>query len=105
MKFGVNTFIWSATYDHTVQKLLPLIKQRGLDGVEVAIFQAAYCPAAAIRRDTEANGIECTVCSVILPGWSLITDDADVRRKTVLHLRDAIKAVADAGSRILAGPL
>ena len=105
MKFGVNTFIWSATYDLTVQALLPSIKRRGFDGIEVPIFQPAEFPASAIRRDTEANGIECTVCSVILPGWSLISDDADIRGKTVLHLRDAIKAVADAGSRILAGPL
>lgn len=105
MKFGVNTFIWSATYNNTVSALLPLIKERGFDGVEVPIFEPAEFPASAIRRDTEANGVECTVCSVLLPGRSLIGDDADVRRKTVVHLRDAIKAVADAGSRILAGPL
>jgi D-psicose/D-tagatose/L-ribulose 3-epimerase len=105
MKFGVNTFIWSATYGQTVRDLLPLIKQRGFDGVEVPLFQPAEFPASAVRRDTEANGIECTVCSVLLPGFSLIGDDAGVRRKTILHLQDAIKAVAEAGAGILAGPL
>ena len=105
MKFGVNTFIWSATYDHSVRALLPLIKERGFDGVEVPLFRPAEFPASAVRRDTEANGIECTVCSVLVQGLSLISDDADVRRKTVLHLRDAIKAVADAGAGIIAGPL
>src|SRR5580692_5430804 len=105
MKFGVNTFIWSAAYDHSVRALLPLIKQRGFDGVEVPLFRPAEFPAAAVRRDTEANGLECTVCSVLVQGLSLIGDDAHVRRKTVSHLRDAIKAVADAGARIIAGPL
>jgi D-psicose/D-tagatose/L-ribulose 3-epimerase len=42
---------------------------------------------------------------VLLQGLSLIGDDADVRRRTVLHLRDLIKAAADAGARIVAGPL
>src|ERR1700721_780140 len=104
MKFGVNTFIWSAAYDHSVGALLPLIKERGFDGVEVPLFRSAEFPASAIRRDTEANGIECTICSVLVQGLSLISGDADIRRKTVLHLRDAIKATAEAGASIIAGP-
>jgi D-psicose/D-tagatose/L-ribulose 3-epimerase len=105
MKFGVNTFIWSATYDQSVRALLPLIKERGFDGVEVPLFRPAEFPASAVRRDTEANGLECTICSVLVQGLSLISDDADVRRNTKLHLQDAIKAVADAGAKIIAGPL
>jgi D-psicose/D-tagatose/L-ribulose 3-epimerase len=105
MKFGVNTLIWSATYDHSVRAVLPLIKERGFDGVEVPLFRPAEFPAALVRQDTEAHAIECTICSVLVQGLSLISDDADVRRKTVLHLRDAIKAGADAGARIIAGPL
>jgi len=105
MKFGVNTFIWSATYDASVRALLPLIKERGFDGVEVPLFRPAQFPASAVRRDTETNALECTICSVFVQGLSLISDDADVRRKTMLHLRDAIKAAADAGAKIIAGPL
>jgi D-psicose/D-tagatose/L-ribulose 3-epimerase len=105
MKFGVNTFIWSASYNDSVRALLPLIKERGFDGVEVPIFRPAEFPASAVRRDTETNGIECTICSVFVQGLSLISDDADVRSKTKLHFRDTIKAAADAGARIVAGPL
>src|ERR1700683_2338747 len=105
MKFGVNTFIWSAAYNHSVRALLPVIKERGFDGVEVPLFRPAEFPASAIRHDTAANGLECTVCSVVCQGLSLISDDADIRRKTVLHLRDAIKSVADAGASVIAGPL
>ena len=105
MKFGVNTFIWSAEYNPSVEALLPLIKERGFDGVEVPLFRAAGFPAADIRRATEANGLECTVCSVFVQGLSLISEDAEVRDKSRRHLRDAIKASADAGARIIAGPL
>jgi D-psicose/D-tagatose/L-ribulose 3-epimerase len=105
MKFGVNTFIWSLEYDRSVEALLPRIKEHGFDGVEVPLFRPAEFPAAGIRKDTEANGLECTVCSVLVKGLSLISDDAEVRRQTLLHLRDVIKAVADAGAKIVAGPL
>jgi D-psicose/D-tagatose/L-ribulose 3-epimerase len=45
------------------------------------------------------------VCSVLLDGLSLISDDADLRRKTQAHLRDVVKAAAEAGATVVAGPL
>src|SRR5258708_5861359 len=98
MKFGVNTFIWSAEYNRTVAALLPLIKERGFDGVEVPLFRPAEFPAADIRRATEANGLECTVCSVFIQGLSLNSEDAEVRNKSRAHLADAIQAAAEAGA-------
>jgi D-psicose/D-tagatose/L-ribulose 3-epimerase len=105
MKFGVNTFIWSAQYDPAVQAMLPAIKEHGFDGVEVPLFRASEFPAARIRKDTQAQGLDCNVCSVLVQGFSLISDDAQVRRQTQQHLRDAIQAVAEAGARVMAGPL
>jgi D-psicose/D-tagatose/L-ribulose 3-epimerase len=105
MKFGVNTFIWSAHYDATVRAMLPAIKERGFDGVEVPLFRPSEFPAAQILRDTEAHGLACTVCSVLLPEFSLIDDDARVRHKTQEHLRNTILAASEAGATIVAGPL
>src|SRR5438270_11135246 len=102
MKFGVNTFIWSAQYDATVQALLPAIKEHGFDGIEVPLFRPSEFPAHAILKDTHAHGLECTVCSVLVEGLSLISDDAEVRRTTRSHLADAIQAAAAAGARIIA---
>lgn len=105
MKFGVNTFIWSAQYDRHVESLLPEIKKRGFDGVEVPLFRPTDFPAAAIRKDTESHGLECTICSVLVEGLSLISDDPMVRRKTRQHLGEAVKASAEAGAKVIAGPL
>lgn len=105
MKFGVNTFIWSASYDDTVRAELPAIKQSGFDGIEVPLLRPAEFPAGQIRRDTEQHALECTVCSVLVKGLSLISDDPAVRAKTRRHLEHSIKSTADAGARIIAGPL
>lgn len=105
MKFGVNTFIWTAGFDKSNLPLLPVIKEHGFDGVEVPLFRPAEFAAADIRRGLEQNGLECTVCSVLVSGLSLISDDPQVRRTTRIHLEDSIKAVADVGAKIIAGPL
>src|SRR5947209_7665096 len=105
MKFGINTFIWSAAYDESVRVQLPLIKAAGFDGIEAPLFRPAEFPAPQIRKDMEAHGLECNVCSVLVDGLSLISEDADVRRNTVSHLQAAVKAAAEAGVKTIAGPL
>lgn len=105
MKFGVNTFIWTVSFTKENLPLLPAIKQNGFDGVEVSLFNPNDFAAADIRKGTEANGLECTICSIITRDMSLISDDADVRRKTITHLKDCAKAAAEAGAKLIAGPL
>ena len=105
MKFGVNTFIWSESFDRSNLPLLPRVKSWGFDGVEVPLFDPSAFAAKDIRSGVEENGLECTVCSVLVEGLSLISDDANVRRKTVAHMKDSIKASAEAGARVIAGPL
>ena len=105
MKFGVNTFIWSESFDRSNLPLLPRVKSWGFDGVEVPLFVPSEFLAAEIRKGLEENGLECTVCSVLLPGLSLISDDGDVRKKSRSHLQDVVKAAAEAGARVVAGPL
>jgi D-psicose/D-tagatose/L-ribulose 3-epimerase len=105
MKFGVNTFIWSAEFGEAQLPLLPKIKAWGFDGVEVPLFRPHEFASTAIRAGVEANGLECTVCSVLVKGFSLISDDAAVRRATLTHMQDVIKATADAGAKVVAGPL
>jgi D-psicose/D-tagatose/L-ribulose 3-epimerase len=105
MKFGVNTFIWAASFGPSVSQLLPSIKEHGFDGVEVPLFRPGDFAASDIRKATEENGLECTICSVLGSDVSVISDDAAVRRAARIHLEDCVKAAAEAGARIIAGPL
>jgi D-psicose/D-tagatose/L-ribulose 3-epimerase len=105
MKLGVNTFIWSAEFTPAHLSLLPRIREHGFDGVEVPLFDPVGFRAADIRAGMAAYGLECTVCSIIPDGRSLISEDADVRRRSRQHLRDAIAATAEVGARVIDGPL
>jgi D-psicose/D-tagatose/L-ribulose 3-epimerase len=105
MKFGVNTFIWTAEFDASTVGLLAPIREHGFDGIEVPVFRPAGFAAAEIRRAAEAHGLEVTTCSVMVDGMSLIHEDAAVRSRTVAHLRGCVAATAEAGGRMIAGPL
>jgi D-psicose/D-tagatose/L-ribulose 3-epimerase len=105
MKFGVNTFLWTASFGPSHFDLLPKIRERGFDGVEVSMFTPSEFPAAAIRRAVEENGLACTVCSVLPSGLSLATNDLSVRKRTIAHLSECIQATAEAGANLIAGPL
>jgi D-psicose/D-tagatose/L-ribulose 3-epimerase len=105
MKFGVNTLIWSAEFGPAQLPLLPKIKAWGFDGVEVPVFHPREFASTEIRAGVEANGLECTTCSVLVKGFSLISDDAAVRRASLTRMQEIIKATADAGAKVLAGPL
>jgi D-psicose/D-tagatose/L-ribulose 3-epimerase len=105
MKFGVHTFIWSASFDRPDLPLLARLKDAGFDGVEVPLFRPAEFPAGEIRKAAESAGMECTVSAVCVDGMNLISDDAEVRRRTRAHFRDLVKATADVGAGVLAGPL
>jgi D-psicose/D-tagatose/L-ribulose 3-epimerase len=105
VKFGVNTFIWTAVFDKTHLDLLPKIKAAGFDGVEVSMFKPAEFAAADIRRGLEENGLECTICSVMSPDVSLTSEDPWVRMHARNHLIECAAMTAEVGAKIIAGPL
>lgn len=105
MKFGINSFLWTENFGRAHFALLPEIRKRGFDGIEVSLFHAADFEAAAIRRALDENQLSCTVCSVLPAGFSLVSDDRAVRDRTLTHLSECVKATAEAGASLIAGPL
>jgi D-psicose/D-tagatose/L-ribulose 3-epimerase len=105
MKLGVNTFIWTSEFTPAHLDLLPRIKAAGFDGVELPVAQPAAFRTADVRRALEANGLACTVCSVILKEFNLVGADGDVRRRTQQHIRDVVTVAADLGATLVDGPL
>jgi D-psicose/D-tagatose/L-ribulose 3-epimerase len=105
MKFGVNTFIWTANFDRSNLPLLPQLKAGGFDGVEVPLFRPAEFATADIAKGLAENGLECTICSVLTGGLSIISEDAAVRRQTRVHMEECVKTAAEVGAKIMAGPL
>ena len=105
MKYGVNTFIWTESFTEANLPLLPRIKEAGFDGIEVFMFDLAQFETSTIRRGLLENGLECTICAIVGPDFSLISDDAVVRARARAHLEAAVKTSAEVGAKVIAGPL
>lgn len=45
MKFGINTFLWSSSFDAGQFELLPRIREHGFDGVEIPLMRPREFPA------------------------------------------------------------
>jgi len=105
MKFGVNLFLWTANFDAAHLPLLARIRAAGFDGVEVPMYKGRDFASAALRKGLAETGMGCTVCSVLVDGLSMISDDAGIRAKAVEQLRENIATTAGIGAKIIAGPL
>ena len=86
MKFGVNLFIWTANFDASHLPLLQRIRAAGFDGIEVPMYRGRDIPVASLREGLADTGMECTICSVLTDGLSLISDDFKTRARSVDQL-------------------
>jgi D-psicose/D-tagatose/L-ribulose 3-epimerase len=105
MKFGVNTFIWGVSFEEEHLSLLPSIKANGFDGIEVSMFNPATFSKGVVQKGLADNGLECTICSCMTDGLSLIHEDAAIRAQSVDRLKGVVEMAAEVGAKIVAGPL
>jgi D-psicose/D-tagatose/L-ribulose 3-epimerase len=105
MKYGVNLLIWTANFDKSHLSLLTRISAAGFDGVEVPMYKGRDFAVPALRRGLADTGMDCTICSVLVDGLSLISEDDGIRARAVEQLRENIAVTAEVGAKIIAGPL
>ena len=105
MKLGVSAFAWTAKFDRSHLRLVPLVKEMGFSGFEIAMFDPVDLAVKDIRCAFENADIECTVCAILPPGINPISPDAAVRKVSVQHLVKCIETASALGAKLLGGPL
>lgn len=105
MKIGISAFAWTARFEQKHVHILPTIKEVGLAGVEIPMFDPDVLPVEIIRKECEASDLDCTVCAILPKSVNPISPDREVRRRAFAHLVRCVEASAAMGARLLAGPL
>jgi D-psicose/D-tagatose/L-ribulose 3-epimerase len=105
MKFGVNTYIWGATFGPAGFHLLPKIKASGFDGIEVPILDPASFPADTVGRELDRIGLARTAVANVPGGSSLASPEAGLRQRARDHVSACVKAARDLGAATLSGPM
>jgi D-psicose/D-tagatose/L-ribulose 3-epimerase len=105
MKLGINTFLWGVHFGPADFHRLPAIKEAGFDGIEFAVLDPQNLPAAAIRRELERVRLEGTGVAIVPGGLHMGSADAGIRSRTQEHLKVCIQQTAEAGAKLLSGPM
>jgi D-psicose/D-tagatose/L-ribulose 3-epimerase len=105
MKIGVSAFAWTARFQERHLNLVPLVKEMGLDAIELPMFVPEDLPVERIRDACQAQDLDCTVCAILPGQFNPISHEASTRREAIKHLARCVKAAAAMGCSILGGPL
>ena len=105
MKIGVSAFAWTTEFGEADSGILASLREHGLEGFEIPMFDPAALDAARMRRAFEANDIECTVCAILPRGINPISPDAEARKKAHSHLVQCVETCAELGAHLMGGPV
>lgn len=105
MKIGVSAFAWTTTFTSKHLNLLPSLRENGLSGFEIGMFNPANLPAPEIRQAIEANDLEVSVCAILPADVNPIGPDPAVRKKARSHLLQCIETSSEMGAQLICGPM
>jgi D-psicose/D-tagatose/L-ribulose 3-epimerase len=105
MKIGVSAFAWTTQLNATHLNLFPSLREHGIEGFEVPMFDPADLDTKALRRAFKANDLECSVCAILPAGINPISPDAIDRKKAAAHLARCIETAAETGAHRMGGPV
>ena len=101
MKIGISAFAWTSNFKSSHLKILPAMKELGLNGVEIPMFDPGKLPIDSIREAFVKNQLECTVCAILPEGINPISPERETRQRAIKHLERCIETAAAIGAKLL----
>ena len=106
MKFGVNTWVWTAPLTtEDLERLVPHVAGLGFDWIE---FPLEVIDGFDTRRAAELvkeYGLGVSTCAAMGPDRDLIHPDPAIRKNGASYIRQAVDASQTIGSPNLVGPI
>jgi D-psicose/D-tagatose/L-ribulose 3-epimerase len=106
MKYGVNTWIWTAPLTlPELEDLAPKIADMGCDHIEIPMDDPKTLDFPRLKEIvTQAGILSISFCAAMSPDRDLIDPDPAVRQNGVEYLKDSIDGLALVGGKHLVGP-
>jgi D-psicose/D-tagatose/L-ribulose 3-epimerase len=106
MKFGVNTWIWTAPLTtEELEVLAPKIAKMGFNHIEIPIDDPKTLDFKKVGEIVKQAGISSiSFCAAMSPDRDLIDPDPKVRQSGVDYLKASIDGLALVGGKNLVGP-
>jgi D-psicose/D-tagatose/L-ribulose 3-epimerase len=106
MKFGVNTWVWTAPITiEELEVLAPMIAKMGFDHIEIPIDDPSTLDFKKFGEIIHQAGIfSISFCAAMSPDRDLIDPDPKVRQNGLDYLKACIDGLVIAGGKHLVGP-
>jgi D-psicose/D-tagatose/L-ribulose 3-epimerase len=103
MKFGVHSGLWMARWTDEIAPVMRIVAELGFDGIEISLLGMTDDRARTVGRLVRDHGLQVTCSDGLSRDADITSDDAEVRRAGLDHLRWAVRATAAMGASGLAG--
>ena len=104
MKFGINTFLFTAHFNNESPGLFKKFKELGFDGVEITLADRGDFVYKETLLALKDNGLECcSICGIYGKGRDL-RGGREAQEKTKQYIKDCIDACNALECDLLAGP-
>jgi D-psicose/D-tagatose/L-ribulose 3-epimerase len=106
MKFGVNTWVWTAPLTTPeLERLVPLVAGLGFDWIEFPLEEIGSFDAARAAELVKQYGLGVSTCVAMGPDRDLIHPDPAIRENGAEYIRQAVDVSQTVGSPNLVGPI
>jgi D-psicose/D-tagatose/L-ribulose 3-epimerase len=106
MKFGVNTWVWTAPLtEKELEEIAPAVAKMGFDHIEIPMDDPKDLDFAKCKQIIEGAGIDSvSFCAAMGPDRDLIDPDPQVRQNGVDYLKASMDGLAIVGGTNFVGP-
>jgi D-psicose/D-tagatose/L-ribulose 3-epimerase len=106
MKFGVNTWVWTAPLTtQDVEKLVPHVAELGFDWIEFPLEEIGSFDNRRAAALVKEHGLGVSTCVAMGPDRDLIHPDPAIRENGAEYIRQAVDVSQAIGSPNLVGPI
>ena len=106
MRFGVNTWVWTAPLTtEDIEKLVPQVAGMGFDWIEFPLEEIGSFDARRAAELVEEHGLGVSTCVAMGPDRDLVHPDPGVRKNGANYIRQAVDVSKELGSPNLVGPI
>jgi D-psicose/D-tagatose/L-ribulose 3-epimerase len=103
MRFGINSLLFTETFDERDLPLLERCREFGFDVLEITPVEPDRFPAQRVRQLADNLGISINVNFALPEGANTISPDPEVRRRGVALLKKIVDLCSEAGAEIYCG--
>ena len=103
MRFGINSLLFTETFDERDLPLLERCREFGFDVLEITPVEPDRFPAQRVRQLADNLGISINVNFALPEGANTISPDPEVRRRGVELLKKIVDLCSEAGAEIYCG--